>query len=58
MVRALNGIGLRVVLDVVFNHTPGDSRLDQVVPGYYHRLTPTGEIYDRRAARTPRASTG
>jgi pullulanase/glycogen debranching enzyme len=46
MVRALNGIGLRVVLDVVFNHTPGDSRLDQLVPGYYHRLTPTGEIYD------------
>ena len=46
MVRALNGIGLRVVLDVVFNHTPGDSLLDKVVPGYYHRLTPTGEIYD------------
>ena len=41
MVRALNGIGLRVVLDVVFNHTPaGDSLPGPVVPGYYHRLTP------------------
>ncbi len=35
-----------MVLDVVFNHTPHDSRLEKVVPGYYHRLTPTGEIYD------------
>ena len=26
MVRALNGIGLRVVLDVVYNHTPAATR--------------------------------
>jgi len=45
MVRGLAGIGLRVVMDVVYNHTNaagvGDkSVLDKVVPGYYHRLDP------------------
>jgi pullulanase/glycogen debranching enzyme len=49
MVEALNAIGLRVVLDVVYNHTPNagqDPRsiLDRIVPGYYHRLTPTGDV--------------
>jgi len=43
MVKALWDIGLRVVADVVYNHTSqsglGDkSVLDRVVPGYYHRL--------------------
>lgn len=51
MVEALNAIGLRVVLDVVFNHTPAadqDPRsiLDRIVPGYYHRLKPNGHVYD------------
>jgi pullulanase-type alpha-1,6-glucosidase len=46
MVKGLNGAGLRVVMDVVYNHTPAagqdpKSILDRVVPGYYHRLTPT-----------------
>jgi pullulanase/glycogen debranching enzyme len=49
MVRALNAIGLRVVLDVVYNHTPAagqDARsiLDRIVPGYYHRLAPNGWV--------------
>jgi len=48
MVAGLNGIGLRVVLDVVYNHTAAagqqpNSVLDRVVPGYYHRLSATGE---------------
>ena len=43
MVQALNGAGLRVVMDVVYNHTTAagqdaKSVLDRVVPGYYHRL--------------------
>lgn len=43
MVEALAQIGLRTVMDVVYNHTNssgvGDnSVLDKVVPGYYHRL--------------------
>ncbi len=46
MVQGLNGAGLRVVIDVVYNHTPAagqdpKSILDRVVPGYYQRLTPT-----------------
>ena len=49
MVAALNAIGLRVVLDVVYNHTPAagqDARsiLDRIVPGYYHRLAPNGWV--------------
>src|SRR4051812_7084294 len=49
MVEALNAIGLRVVLDVVYNHTPAageDARsiLDRIVPGYYHRLAPNGWV--------------
>lgn len=49
MVQALNESGLRVVMDVVFNHTSGSllgdkSVLDKVVPGYYHRLNNQGDI--------------
>ena len=50
MVGALHGLGLRVVLDQVFNHTTASGQdprsvLDRVVPGYYHRLDPTGAVY-------------
>ena len=46
MVKGLNGVGQRAVIDVVYNHTPAagqdpKSILDRVVPGYYHRLNPT-----------------
>ena len=42
MVQSLDVIGLRVVMDVVYNHTNAAglsqySVLDKVVPGYYHR---------------------
>jgi len=42
MVAALNEAGLRVVMDVVYNHAMEDGLhefavLDRVVPGYYHR---------------------
>ncbi len=45
MVAALNRIGLRVVVDVVYNHTSdagqtGRNNLDRIVPGYYHRRDP------------------
>jgi pullulanase len=43
MVQALHAAGLRVVLDVVYNHTAG-SFLDQIVPGYYYRLDADGHI--------------
>ena len=49
MVDGLNRIGLRTVMDVVYNHTSGSqggdkSVLDKVVPGYYHRLNDAGFI--------------
>ncbi len=49
MVLALSQMGLRVVLDVVFNHTYGAGRqhnsiLDRIVPEYYHRLDSEGWI--------------
>jgi pullulanase-type alpha-1,6-glucosidase len=49
MVQGLNEAGLRVVMDVVYNHTSAagedsHSVLDRVVPGYYHRLNADGNI--------------
>ncbi len=49
MVMALWDSGLRVVVDVVYNHTNAagqDPRsvLDRIVPGYYHRLDPSGNV--------------
>ena len=49
MVAGLNRIGLRTVMDVVYNHTSGSqggdkSVLDKVVPGYYHRQNDAGFI--------------
>ncbi len=49
MVQALNETGLRVVMDVVYNHTTAsgqsdNSVLDRVVPGYYHRLDGDGNV--------------
>jgi pullulanase len=49
MVMALHNTGLRVVQDVVFNHTADSgentfSILDEVVPGYYYRLDANGNI--------------
>ena len=44
MVKTLHEHGLRVVMDVVYNHTYSgdDSPLNQVVPGYYYRHTDDG----------------
>jgi pullulanase len=49
MVMALHRSGLRVIQDVVFNHTSGfgdspTSVLDKVVPNYYHRLDANGVL--------------
>ncbi|MFN4292221.1 MAG: pullulanase-type alpha-1,6-glucosidase [Permianibacter sp.] len=48
-VQSLHENGLRVALDVVYNHTPAsgqysNSILDRVVPGYYHRLDASGNV--------------
>ncbi|GBO90066.1 pullulanase-type alpha-1,6-glucosidase [Marinobacter salsuginis] len=50
MVQAATGLGLNVVMDVVYNHTNSsglaeNSVLDKLVPGYYHRQNPeTGAV--------------
>ncbi|HEY9529193.1 MAG TPA: pullulanase-type alpha-1,6-glucosidase, partial [Anaerolineales bacterium] len=49
MVQSLNQSGLRVVMDVVYNHTNAsgqneNSVLDRIVPGYYHRLNADGAV--------------
>jgi pullulanase-type alpha-1,6-glucosidase len=49
MVQSLNDNGLRVVMDVVYNHTNSagqndKSVLDKLVPGYYHRLNADGLV--------------
>ena len=43
MVQSLHNNGLRVIMDVVYNHTSSvDSNLNKVVPGYYYRLNDDG----------------
>jgi len=49
MVKALNANGLRVVMDVVYNHTAASGQddksvLDKVVPGYYYRYDVNGNL--------------
>jgi len=52
MNKALNDIGLRTVLDVVYNHTSASglnttSVFDKIVPGYYHRYNETTGVIER-----------
>ncbi|WP_374399767.1 alpha-1,6-glucosidase domain-containing protein [Niveibacterium sp.] len=49
MVAAMHKAGLRVGMDVVYNHTSAagqnaNSVLDRIVPGYYQRLNSTGGV--------------
>ncbi|MES2898316.1 MAG: alpha-1,6-glucosidase domain-containing protein [Pseudomonadota bacterium] len=49
MVKSLHENGLRVVMDVVYNHTSGSQQgplsvLDKIVPTYYYRLSDKGYI--------------
>jgi len=49
MVQALHAAGLRVGMDLVYNHTAASGQklksvLDRVVPGYYQRLNAQGAV--------------
>ncbi len=49
MVMSLHRAGLRVGMDVVYNHTFASGQketsvLDRIVPGYYHRLKAAGAV--------------
>ena len=50
MIQALHANGLRVVMDVVYNHTyEEDSCLNRTVPGYYYRRWANGKLSDGSA---------
>lgn len=49
MVMGLHAVGLRVGMDMVYNHTAASGQkdtsvLDRIVPGYYQRLNARGEV--------------
>ncbi len=50
MIQALHANGLRVIMDVVYNHTyKEDSWLQRMVPGYYYRYNEDGSLSDGSA---------
>jgi pullulanase len=58
LVENLHISGMRVVLDVVYNHTAdaGRSNLEQLVPGYYYRHNPDGSLSNATACGNEIAS--
>lgn len=58
MVKTLHDNGLRVVLDVVYNHTGATetSLFNQLVPGYYYRQDETGMFSNASACGNETAS--
>jgi pullulanase len=46
LIKALHDKGLRVIMDVVYNHTyrSKHSNFNTLVPGYYYRMTPDGHF--------------
>jgi pullulanase len=57
-VQALHQSGLRVVMDVVYNHTGAtqESVFNRTVPGYYYRQRPDGTFSDASACGNETAS--
>jgi len=58
MVQALHQRGIRVVMDVVYNHTgyTETSNLNQLVPGYYYRQDSLGNFSNASACGNETAS--
>lgn len=58
MVQALHNAGLRVVMDVVFNHTfnTAASNFEKTVPGYFYRELPDGKYSDASGCGNETAS--
>ncbi len=58
MVKALHDKGIRVILDVVYNHTGATeaSNFNQLVPGYYYRQNDEGGWSDAAACGNETAS--
>jgi len=58
MIQAFHNEGIRVILDVVYNHTgqTENSNFNQLVPDYYYRKTALGEFSDAAACGNETAS--
>lgn len=58
MVQALHKAGIRVILDVVYNHTFNieGSNFERTVPGYFYRQRPDGTYADASACGNETAS--
>lgn len=58
MIQALHQKGLKVVMDVVYNHTglTETSNFEQLVPGYYYRRTSDGKFSNASACGNETAS--
>ena len=58
LVQNFHSSGLRVVLDVVYNHTANAARsnFEQLVPGYYYRHNPDGTLSNATACGNEVAS--
>ncbi len=58
LVRSFHENGLRVIMDVVYNHTAltANSNFNQLVPGYYYRQTKEGKFSDATACGNEIAS--
>ena len=58
LVQAFHKNGLRVVMDVVYNHTAltEQSNFNQLVPGYYYRQTKDGKFSNATACGNETAS--
>ena len=58
MVQALHKAGIRIVLDVVYNHTfnTAESNFERTVPGYFYRQMPDGSFADASACGNETAS--
>ena len=46
MIQAFHDAGLRVVMDVVYNHTDPSSAFEESAPGYYYRRRPNGTLWN------------
>jgi pullulanase len=58
LVKAFHANGLKVVMDVVYNHTglTDNSNFNQLVPGYYYRHTADGKLSNATACGNETAS--
>lgn len=57
MVKALHDNGLRVIMDVVYNHTfDTNTPFEQLVPGYYYRQNADGSFSDASGCGNETAS--